>query len=234
VLLKLTEIDTYYGRAQTLHGVSLEVNEGEIVTILGANGAGKSTTLLTISGIVRAKRGSILFEGKAIEREKAGRIVGMGISHCPEGRELFPEMSVQDNLTLGAFVRKDDGVGKDMDHVYTYFPRLLERKDQMAGSLSGGEQQMLAIARALMGKPKLLLLDEPSLGLSPLLVEEMYAIIEEINRDGMAILLVEQNVGSALEVASRGYVLETGRVVFAGSRDELQGNEAVKRAYLGG
>jgi branched-chain amino acid transport system ATP-binding protein len=235
VLLKLTEIDTYYGRAQTLHSVSLEVNEGEIVTVLGANGAGKSTTLLTISGIVRAKRGSILFEGRAIEREKAGRIVRMGISHCPEGRELFPEMSVQDNLRLGAFVRNDAvGIGKDLDHVYMYFPRLLERKNQMAGSLSGGEQQMLAIARALMSRPKLLLLDEPSLGLSPLLVEEMYAIIEEINRDGMAILLVEQNVGSALEVANRGYVLETGRVVFAGTKEELQGNDAVKRAYLGG
>ncbi len=234
-MLKLTDIDTYYGRAQTLHGLSLEVNEGEIVTVLGANGAGKSTTLLTISGIVRARRGSIVFHGKAIEREKAGHIVKLGISHCPEGRELFPDMSVQDNLKLGAFVRNDaGGVAKDLDHMYSYFPRLSERKNQMAGSLSGGEQQMLAIARALMSRPTLLMLDEPSLGLSPILVEEMYRIIEEINRDGTAILLVEQNVGSALEVANRGYVLETGKVVFSGTRQELQGNEAVKRAYLGG
>jgi branched-chain amino acid transport system ATP-binding protein len=231
----LTEVDAYYGRAQTLHGVSLEVNEGEIVTILGANGAGKSTTLLTISGIVRARKGEMLFEGKPIEKEKPGRIVKMGISHCPEGRELFPEMSVQDNLKLGAFVRNDvGGVAKDLDRAYAYFPRLKERKTQAAGSLSGGEQQTLAIARALMSRPKLLLLDEPSLGLSPLLVEEMYKIVKEINRDGTAILLVEQNVGSALEVAARGYVLETGRVVFSGTRDELQGNERVKKAYLGG
>jgi branched-chain amino acid transport system ATP-binding protein len=235
VLLRLTDVDTYYGRAQTLHGVSLEVGEGEIVTILGANGAGKSTTLLTISGILRARRGTILFQGKSIEKEKPGRIVKMGISHCPEGRELFPNMSVQDNLKLGAFVRTDtQAVGKDLEHVYEYFPRLRERKTQMAGSLSGGEQQMLAIARALMSRPKLLLLDEPSLGLSPLLVEEMYKIIEEINRDGTSILLVEQNVGSALEVARRGYVLETGRVVYSGMKAELQGDERVKKAYLGG
>ena len=235
MLLKLTDVDTYYGRAKTIHGISLEVGESEIVTILGANGAGKTTTLLTISGIMRARCGSITFQGKSIEREKSVGIVKMGISLCPEGRELFPNMSAMDNLKLGAFVRNDArAIAEDIERVNRHFPRLLERAHQQAGSLSGGEQQMLAIGRALMSRPKLLLLDEPSLGLSPLLVEEMYRIIEEINRDGTAILLVEQNVGSALEVANRGYVLETGRVVFSGTKEELQGNENVKRAYLGG
>jgi len=235
MLLELIEVDTYYGRAQALHRISLTVDEGEIVTILGANGAGKSTTLLTISGILRSRKGTILYRGKPIGREKPGRIVKSGVSHCPEGRALFPDMTVLDNLKLGAYLRRDrDGIAKDLERVYGHFPRLFERKGQIAGSLSGGEQQMLAIARSLMSRPTLLLLDEPSLGLSPILVEEMFKIIEDINREGMAVLLVEQNVAAALEVAHRGYVLETGKIVFSGNKEELVNNDQVRRAYLGG
>jgi branched-chain amino acid transport system ATP-binding protein len=235
VLLELSDIDTYYGHAQALRGVSLQVGPGEIVAILGANGAGKSTTLLTISGLLRPRKGRILFQGKPINREKPGRIVGLGISHCPEGRALFPEMSVQDNLGLGAFLRNDrEGIAADLGRVHRLFPRLLERKSQVAGSLSGGEQQMLAIGRALMSRPRLLLLDEPSLGLSPILVEEMFRIIEDINREGTAVLLVEQNVGAALEAAHRAYVMETGQIVFSGTKDELMQDDQVRRAYLGG
>ncbi len=234
-LLELSDIDTYYGHAQALRGVSLQVGPGEIVAILGANGAGKSTTLLTISGLLRPRKGRILFQGKPINREKPGRIVGLGISHCPEGRALFPEMSVQDNLGLGAFLRNDrEGIAADLGRVHRHFPRLLERKSQLAGSLSGGEQQMLAIGRALMSRPRLLLLDEPSLGLSPILVEEMFRIIEDINREGTAVLLVEQNVGAALEAAHRAYVMETGHIVFSGTKDELMHDDQVRRAYLGG
>jgi branched-chain amino acid transport system ATP-binding protein len=235
MLLELTEVDTYYGRAQALHRISLTVDEGEIVTILGANGAGKSTTLLTISGILRSRQGTILYRGKPIGREKPGMIVKLGLSHCPEGRALFPDMTVLDNLKLGAYLRRDrDGIAKDLERVYEHFPRLFERNGQIAGSLSGGEQQMLAIARSLMSRPTLLLLDEPSLGLSPILVEEMFKIIEDINREGMAVLLVEQNVAAALEVARRGYVLETGKIVFSGNKEELMNNDQVRRAYLGG
>ncbi len=235
MLLELNDIDAYYGRAQALRGVSLQVGPGEVVAILGANGAGKSTTLLTISGLLRPRQGRILFQGKPIGREKPGRIVGMGISHCPEGRALFPDMTVQDNLSLGAFLRRDrPGIAEDLDRVYRHFPRLQERKGQLAGSLSGGEQQMLAIGRALMSRPRLLLLDEPSLGLSPILVEEMFRIIEGINREGTAVLLVEQNVGAALEAAHRAYVMETGRIVFSGTKEELLHNDRVRRAYLGG
>jgi branched-chain amino acid transport system ATP-binding protein len=235
MLLELTEVDTYYGRAQALHRISLTVDEGEIVTILGANGAGKSTTLLTISGILRSRQGTILYRGKPISREKPGMIVKLGLSHCPEGRALFPDMTVLDNLKLGAYLRRDrDGIAKDLERVYEHFPRLFERNGQIAGSLSGGEQQMLAIARSLMSRPTLLLLDEPSLGLSPILVEEMFKIIEDINREGMAVLLVEQNVAAALEVARRGYVLETGKIVFSGNKEELMNNDQVRRAYLGG
>jgi branched-chain amino acid transport system ATP-binding protein len=235
MLLELTEVDTYYGRAQALHRISLTVDEGEIVTILGANGAGKSTTLLTISGILRSRQGTILYRGKPISREKPGMIVKLGLSHCPEGRALFPDMTVLDNLKLGAYLRRDrDGIAKDLERAYEHFPRLFERNGQIAGSLSGGEQQMLAIARSLMSRPTLLLLDEPSLGLSPILVEEMFKIIEDINREGMAVLLVEQNVAAALEVARRGYVLETGKIVFSGNKEELMNNDQVRRAYLGG
>jgi len=235
VLLQLVDVETYYGRAQALKGISLQVDRGEIAAILGANGAGKSTTLLTISGILRPTRGRILFEDKPIHRDKPGTIVRLGIAQCPEGRALFPDMTVQDNLGLGAFVRRDrDGIIRDLDRVHQHFPRLLERSRQSAGSLSGGEQQMLAIARSLMSRPRLLLLDEPSLGLSPILVGEMFRIIKDINQEGTSVLLVEQNVGAALEVAHQGYVLETGRMVFSGSQQELVSNDLVRRAYLGG
>ena len=235
MLLQLLDVETYYGRAQALKGISLQVDRGEIAAILGANGAGKSTTLLTISGILRPTRGKILYEDKPIHREKPGTIVRLGIAQCPEGRALFPDMTVQDNLGLGAFVRRDrDGIIRDLDRVHQHFPRLLERSRQSAGSLSGGEQQMLAIARSLMSRPRLLLLDEPSLGLSPILVGEMFRIIKDINQEGTSVLLVEQNVGAALEVAHQGYVLETGRMVFSGSRQELVSNDLVRRAYLGG
>jgi len=235
VLLELVDVDTYYGRAHALKGISLAVGQGEIVTILGANGAGKSTTLLTISGILKSRRGKILYQGKPIHREKPGTIMKLGISQCPEGRALFPDMTVQDNLNLGAFLRRDkEGIAQDLERVYQHFPRLLERRRQSAGSLSGGEQQMLAIGRSLMSRPKLLLLDEPSLGLSPILMEEMFKIIQAINQEGTSILLVEQNVGAALEIAHRGYVLETGKIAFSGSQQEMVSNDLVRRAYLGG
>ncbi len=235
MLLELIEVDTYYGRAQALKGISLHVDRGEIVAVLGANGAGKSTALLTISGILRSRRGKILYEGKPIHREKPGAIVKRGVAQCPEGRALFPDMTVRDNLTLGAFLRRDrDGIAQDLERVYQHFPKLLERSRQNAGSLSGGEQQMLAIARSLMSRPRLLLLDEPSLGLSPILVEEMFTIIKDINREETSVLLVEQNVGAALEVAHRGYVLETGKIVFSGNQQELINSDLVRRAYLGG
>jgi len=235
VLLELIEVETYYGRAQALKGISLRVDRGEIVAVLGANGAGKSTALLTISGILRPRRGKILYEAKPIHREKPRAIVKLGIAQCPEGRALFPDMTVRDNLTLGAFLRRDrDGIAEDLERVQQHFPKLLERSRQSAGSLSGGEQQMLAIARSLMSRPRLLLLDEPSLGLSPILVEEMFTIIRDINREGTSVLLVEQNVGAALEAAHRGYVLETGRIVFSGTQQELINSDLVRKAYLGG
>lgn len=235
MLLELVNIDTYYGRAKVLHSVSLHVSQGEIVTLLGSNGAGKSTTLLTISGIIRARNGRVLYQDKLINREKPGSIVKLGIAQCPEGREIFPDMTVEGNLMLGAFTRRDrDGITKDLDTVYQHFPRLPERRRQVAGSLSGGEQQMLAIARALMSRPSLLLLDEPSLGLSPILVEEIFRIIHDINQEGTSVLLVEQNAAIALRVANRGYVLETGSVVFSGTQQDLISNDQVRRAYLGG
>jgi branched-chain amino acid transport system ATP-binding protein len=235
MLLRLSDIDTYYGLAQALSGISLEIEDGEIVTILGANGAGKTTTLLTISGIIRPRDGSVYYRGEPIQGKKPATIVKMGIAHCPEGREIFPDMTVLDNLRLGAFLRKDrNSVEQDLKMVYERFPRLQERERQMAGSLSGGEQQMLAIGRALMSNPLLLLLDEPSLGLAPIMVEEMFRIIREINGDGKSVLLVEQNVAVALDVAKRGYVLETGRIVFSGSRHDLVNNPSVRKAYLGG
>jgi len=235
MLLHIDNITTYYGKGEALRGVSLTVEEGEIVALLGANGAGKSTTLLTVSGIIRPHEGAIIYRDTVISKEKSSEIVKMGIAHCPEGRALFPDMTVQDNLILGAFLRRDkDGIQEDIEGVYLHFPRLKERFKQQAGSLSGGEQQMLAIGRALMSKPVLLMMDEPSLGLSPILVEEMIEIIQDINKGGISVLLVEQNVGATLEIADRGYVLETGKVAFSGTREELLNNDDIRKAYLGG
>jgi branched-chain amino acid transport system ATP-binding protein len=232
-LLELEDIHTYYGRIEAVKGISLTVGEGEIVTLIGANGAGKSTTLRSIQGITRPKRGSIRFEGREIRDASPHQVVKMGISQSPEGRRLFPRMSVRENLEMGAFQRRDRGIEADIDHVYELFPRLQERRNQRAGTLSGGEQQMCAIGRALMAKPRLLLLDEPSLGLAPILVEKIFEIIQEINREGTAILLVEQNALMALGVASRGYVLETGRIALSDNAAALRRNERVRKAYLG-
>jgi branched-chain amino acid transport system ATP-binding protein len=235
MLLKIINIDVYYGKAQVLHSVSLSVDEGEIVTLLGANGAGKSTTLKAISGIIHPRNGQIVYKNKAINREKPGAIVKLGAALCPEGRELFSEMSVKDNLRLGAFLRRDfAGIEEDIEGVYGHFPRLRERSRQTAGSLSGGEQQMLAIGRALMSHPQLLMLDEPSLGLSPLLIQEVFRIVKNISEKGTSILLVEQNVVASLEIAHRGYVIETGKITLSGTSHELMNNAELRRAYLGG
>ena len=234
-MLNIDNINVYYGAIHALRGISLTVNEGEIVTLIGANGAGKSTTLRTISGLLKPKTGSIQFCGKDIAGKPAHEIVKLGISQVPEGRRIFTEMTVRENLDLGAFTRKDkDGIQKDLKEVYSLFPRLEERKDQIAGTLSGGEQQMLAMGRALMSKPKLLLLDEPSMGLAPLLIKEIFHIIETINKEGTTILLVEQNANMALSIASRAYVLETGEISLSGKASELASSEEVKKAYLGG
>jgi branched-chain amino acid transport system ATP-binding protein len=234
-MLNIDNINVYYGAIHALRGISLTVNEGEIVTLIGANGAGKSTTLRTISGLLKPKTGSIQFCGKNIAGMPAHEIVKLGISQVPEGRRIFTEMTVRENLDLGAFTRKDkDGIQKDLKEVYSLFPRLEERKDQIAGTLSGGEQQMLAMGRALMSKPKLLLLDEPSMGLAPLLIKEIFHIIETINKEGTTILLVEQNANMALSIASRAYVLETGEISLSGKASELASSEEVKKAYLGG
>ena len=234
-MLKINEIDVYYGNIQALRGVSLEVNEGEIVTLIGANGAGKSTLLKTISGLLKPKKGSIEYLGANIDGKPAQAIVKAGISHVPEGRRVFSNMTVEENLELGAYLRKDrDGIKKDMEHVYELFPRLLERRKQLSGTLSGGEQQMLAMGRALMSKPKLIILDEPSMGLAPLMVKNIFNIIEMVNKEGVTVLLVEQNANMALSVAHRAYVLETGGIVLSGTAKELQESEEVKAAYLGG
>ena len=234
-MLKINDINVYYGAIHAIKGISLEVNEGEIVTLIGANGAGKSTTLRTISGLLKPKTGTIEFEGKNIAGMPAQNIVKAGISQVPEGRRVFANMTVQENLDLGAFTRKDkSGIAQDLKMVYDRFPRLLERKNQEAGTLSGGEQQMLAMGRALMSRPRLLLLDEPSMGLAPLLIKEIFSIIEDINKEGTTILLVEQNANMALSIANRAYVLETGRITLSGSAKELAASESVKKAYLGG
>lgn len=234
-MLKIKDIDVYYGNIQALRGVSLEVNEGEIVTLIGANGAGKSTLLKTISGLLKPKKGSIEYLGSSIDGKPAQTIVKAGISHVPEGRRVFANMTVEENLELGAYLRKDrDGIKKDMEHVYELFPRLLERRKQLSGTLSGGEQQMLAMGRALMSKPKLIILDEPSMGLAPLMVKNIFHIIETVNKEGVTVLLVEQNANMALSVAHRAYVLETGNIVLSGTAQELQESEEVKAAYLGG
>lgn len=234
-MLKIEDINVYYGNIQALKGVSMEINEGEIVTLIGANGAGKSTLLKTISGLLKPKQGKVLFEGDSIGGKAAQAIVKLGISHVPEGRRVFANMTVAENLELGAYLRKDkDDIHKDMEKVYELFPRLLERIKQQAGTLSGGEQQMLAMGRALMAKPRLLLLDEPSMGLAPLLVKQIFNIIQEISESGTTILLVEQNANLALSIADRAYVVETGRIVLSGNAEELTSSEEIKMAYLGG
>jgi branched-chain amino acid transport system ATP-binding protein len=233
-VLELHDVHTYYGSIHALKGVSLEVREGEIVTLLGANGAGKSTTLRSINGLNHPRRGKIRFQGADITNASAHTIVERGVAQSPEGRRLFPRMTVLENLEMGAFQRTDRANFKeDIDRVYTLFPRLLERKAQKAGTLSGGEQQMVAIGRALMARPKLLMLDEPSMGLAPIFVERIFEIVVEINKQGTPILLVEQNALMALDVADRGYVLETGKVALADDAKALRQNEQVRKAYLG-
>jgi branched-chain amino acid transport system ATP-binding protein len=233
-ILELEGVHTYYGAIQALKGITLEVREGEVVTLLGANGAGKSTTLRSINGLNRPSEGTIKFQERDITNEAPHNIVRMGIAQSPEGRKLFPRMSVLENLEMGAFQRKDrKAIPGDMDRVFTLFPRLAERKSQRAGTLSGGEQQMCAIGRALMAQPKLLLLDEPSMGLAPIFVEKIFEIVQEINAQGTPILLVEQNALMALDVAHRGYVLETGNIVLADEAKALKQNEQVRKTYLG-
>jgi branched-chain amino acid transport system ATP-binding protein len=232
-MLKVRDLSVYYDAIQAVKGVSFDVAQGEIVSLIGANGAGKTTILHTISGLIRPEGGSIHFDGTDITQKRADKIPGLGLAQVPEGRRVFARMSVSENLEMGAYSRKDDWK-EDYEHVLTLLPRLRERRNQLAGTLSGGEQQMLAIGRALMSKPKMLLLDEPSMGLSPLLVGEVFRLIREINAEGMTILLVEQNAKIALTLASRGYVLETGRITLYGNTSDLIDNEEVKRAYLGG
>jgi len=234
-MLKIEDINVYYGAIHAIKGISMEVNEGEIVTLIGANGAGKSTTLRTVSGLLKPKSGKILFEGKDIAGKAAQNIVKTGISQVPEGRRIFANMTVMENLELGAFTRSDKaGIATDLKMVFDRFPRLEERKTQEAGTLSGGEQQMLAMGRALMSRPRLLLLDEPSMGLAPLLIKEIFSIIQDINKTGTTVLLVEQNANMALSIATRAYVLETGRITLQGPAHELAASEAVRKAYLGG
>ncbi len=233
-LLELRGVDALYGRIQALRGVSIDVGQAEIVALIGSNGAGKTTTLRTISGLMHPAAGSVVFDGRDITRTGPDKIVELGLCQSPEGRRLFPRMTVQDNLFMGAFTRNDrPGIASDMERVFTLFPRLKERRNQIAGTLSGGEQQMLAMGRALMARPKLLMLDEPSLGLAPILVETIFSIVREINGQGTPVLLVEQNAHKALEVANRGYVLETGVIVQTGTGKELLQSEEVQKAYLG-
>jgi branched-chain amino acid transport system ATP-binding protein len=234
IVLKLEDVRTFYGSIEALKGISLEVREGEIVTLLGSNGAGKSTTLRSINGLVRPRSGRIVFGGKDITSTPPHEIVRDGIAQSPEGRKLFPRMTVVENLEMGAFQRSDrSAIGEDMDRVFTLFPRLAERRNQKAGTMSGGEQQMCAIGRALMARPKLLMLDEPSMGLAPIFVERIFETIVEVNQQGTPILLVEQNALMALDVANRGYVLETGTIALADDAARLRENEDVRKAYLG-
>jgi branched-chain amino acid transport system ATP-binding protein len=235
VILELEDVHTFYGSIEALKGITIDVRQGEIVTLIGANGAGKSTTLRSINGLNRARRGTIRFQGQDITNRPAHEIVKLGIAQSPEGRRLFPRMSVLENLQMGAFqrARGDKDMQSDLERVYTLFPRLAERKSQHAGTLSGGEQQMVAIGRALMARPKLLMLDEPSMGLAPIFVERIFDIVREINAQGTPILLVEQNALMALDVANRGYVLETGHVALADDAKTLRNNEQVRKTYLG-
>lgn len=233
-MLKICDLSVHYGKIRAVRQIDMEIAQGEIVSLIGANGAGKSTTLRALSGLVKAVGGTIEFEGKLITNWSPKAIVKAGISHCPEGRQIFPRMTVMENLEMGAFTRQDkQNLQPDYDRIFDYFPVLCQRKTQLGGTLSGGEQQMLAMGRALMSKPKLLLLDEPSLGLAPLLVEKIFEIIQNINREGMTVLLIEQNAWQALNISNRGYVLETGSVAVSGAAKELLNNDHVRRAYLG-
>lgn len=234
-MIELIDVNVYYGAIHALKGINIKVNEGEIVTLIGANGAGKTTTLKTISGILKPKTGKVLFNGSELNQAKASSIVSLGISHVPEGRRVFSGMSVMENLEMGAFSRKNkEEIKESYAKVFELFPRLLERKHQMAGTLSGGEQQMLAIGRALMSKPKLLLLDEPSMGLAPIVVKQIFSIIDDINKDGTTVLLVEQNAAMALKLADRAYVIQNGTIGMEGKASDLLNDEGIKKAYLGG
>ena len=234
-MLEVNNLEVYYGVICALKGISFEVNEGEIVTLIGANGAGKTTTMQSIVGLIPARNGSVVFDGKNISKTPCHKIVHLGMTQVPEGRRIFQELTVYENLLMGAYSIKDQsGFKNDIEAIYTRFPRLAERRNQIAGTLSGGEQQMLAMGRAIMSHPKLLMLDEPSMGLSPLLVDKVFEIIKDINRDGTTILLVEQNAGKSLAISDRAYVLENGRIVLSGTGKELSESELVKKAYLGG
>lgn len=233
-MLELKNVNVHYGAIHALQGINIKVNQGEIVTLIGANGAGKSTTLKAISGVLKPTTGEILFEGNDIAKMKSHNLVSLGIAHVPEGRRVFSKMSVMENLEMGAYSRKDkEQIKKDYEKIFEIFPRIYERRNQMAGTLSGGEQQMLAMGRALMSKPRLLLLDEPSMGLAPLIVKQIFSIIEDINKSGTTILLVEQNATMALKVADRAYVIQHGTIEMEGSAEELLNDESVKNAYLG-
>ena len=233
-MLEVRDLEVNYGSINAIKKISFDVNEGEVIALIGANGAGKTTTLHTITGLLKARSGSVMFEGKELLKTPPHKIVEMGMAHVPEGRRIFQQLTVYKNLTLGAFTRKDKGaIAETLKMVYSKFPRLEERKKQVAGTLSGGEQQMLAMGRALMSKPKIVLMDEPAMGLSPLFVAEVFKIIEEIRAGGTTVLLVEQNAKKALEIADRAYVLETGKIVLSGDAKELMNNDSVKKAYLG-
>ena len=233
-ILNVDNINVYYGAIHAIKGISFEVNAGEIVTLIGANGAGKSTTLQTVSGLLHSRTGSIEFLGESLMGIPAHKVVSKGLAQVPEGRRVFLQMTVEENLEMGAYTRSGSGIDADLEKVYTYFPRLMERRRQIAGTLSGGEQQMLAMGRALMSRPKLLMLDEPSMGLAPILVEQIFEIIRTLHQAGTTILLVEQNAQAALAIADRGYVLETGKIVTAGTGAELLASPEIKKAYLGG
>ncbi len=233
-MLEIKDIEVYYGMIQAIKGISFEVNEGEVIALIGANGAGKTTILHTITGLLFPKKGSVIFEGKDITKIPAHKIVSLGMAHVPEGRRVFAELSVYENLKMGAYTRKDKGeIAQTLEMVYKRFPRLQERKNQLAGTLSGGEQQMLAMGRALMSHPKIIVMDEPSMGLSPILVNEIFDIIQEVSAGGTTVLLVEQNAKKALSIADRAYVLETGTIVLEGEAGKLMDDDSIKKAYLG-
>ena len=233
-MLEIKDIEVYYGMIQAIKGISFEVNEGEVIALIGANGAGKTTILHTITGLLSPKKGSVLFEGKDITKIPAHKIVSLGMAHVPEGRRVFAELTVYENLKMGAYTRKNKlEIEQTLQMVYKRFPRLRERKNQLAGTLSGGEQQMLAMGRALMSHPKIIVMDEPSMGLSPILVNQIFDIIEEVSKSGTTVLLVEQNAKKALAIADRAYVLETGRIVLEGDAKELMNDDSIKKAYLG-
>lgn len=233
-MLEVKDIEVFYGVIQAIKGISFEVNEGEVIALIGANGAGKTTTLHTITGLLQPKKGSIMFEGKDITKIPAHKIVSLGMAHVPEGRRVFGELTVYENLKMGAYTRKDKAeIQETLEMVYKRFPRLEERKNQLAGTLSGGEQQMLAMGRALMSHPKIIVMDEPSMGLSPIFVNEIFQIIQDVSKSGTTVLLVEQNAKKALSIADRAYVLETGKIVLEGNAKELMNNDSIKKAYLG-